>query len=93
MKESKALKPGRILTLAALVLGVMITVLPRSVQAQQEVTPDWFDPWARPATAVAQASQTAVTVHKQHKAAKVVVSPARTQKLHAKRVVMRASAS
>lgn len=93
MKDSKTSKPRRVLTLAAFLLGAMITVLPRPVQAQQEVSPDWYDPWARPAPAMAQASQTAATVHKQHKAAKVAATPARTEKVRAKRIVLRASAS
>lgn len=62
MQDSRNHKgiPALMTMLSALIL----TVLMVPAYAQQEVTPDWFNPWARPEAAAAQPAKQAMKAGK-----------------------------
>ena len=97
MKNSRNHK--RMSALMTMLSGLILTVLMVPAYAQQEVTPDWFDPWAAPNTAVAQAAKpTATKAARATKnsslaSAKSVQRVRRTEKLRAKKNTTRPTAS
>jgi len=66
MTGSKNISPRRVLTYVAMLAGAMLTTMLLPAYGQQEVAPDWYDPYAvtTPSTAqsvaVAQSAQPAI---------------------------------
>ena len=90
MKKSR--NSRRVLMAITLFVGSMITLLPRQVHAQQEMSPDFYDPWAKPATVV-HGPQVAVSGRRHQSSAKVAGAQRRAERLHAKRLVSKSTAS
>jgi hypothetical protein len=59
MTRSGNISPRRVLTYVAMLAGAMVTTMLLPAYAQQEVNPDWYDPYA--VTAPAAAPSVAVT--------------------------------
>ncbi len=63
---SKNISPRRVLTYVAMLAGAMLTTMLLPAYGQQEVAPDWFDPYAvttpsaAPSVAVAHSAQPAI---------------------------------
>ena len=55
MNGSKGFSACRILALPATLFGAMLTAFP--AYGQQEVNPDWYNPWTAPKAAAVHASQ------------------------------------
>ena len=100
MKKSNNSRVNGMSTLMTLLSGLILTVLMVPAYAQQDVSPDWFDPWsAAPKTAIAQAAKPVTA--KTARAAKVssvasakpVQKVRRSDKLRAKKATTRATAS
>lgn len=97
MKNSRNHK--RMSALMTMLSGLILTVLMVPAYAQQEVTPDWFDPWAAPNAAMAQATKPATpktaraTKASSVASAKSVQKVRRAEKLRAKKSMSRPTAS
>lgn len=57
MVQSKSSRPRKTLALIAMSFAMMFGSFLLPAYGQQEVSPDWFDPWAAQSAQVAQASQ------------------------------------
>ena len=95
----KSSRNNRMSALMTMLSGLILAVLTVPAYAQQEVSPDWFDPWVAPNTAVAQAAKPAApkTVRSTKAAAlasgKSVQRVRRAEKLRAKKATTRPTAS
>jgi hypothetical protein len=97
MTGSKNISPRRVLTYIAMLAGAMLTTMLLPAYGQQEVAPDWYDPYAvttpspAPSVAVAPHAQPAihavqpvVAFHRHDVAVKSVSSTERAGKLRGK---------
>ena len=87
MTQSKSSRSRKLLSLIAMSSAMMFGTFLLPAYGQQEVSPDWFDPWAPPTTQVAQTShgQAAKSQPQLHRAKVTSVSTTRTAKVHAKK--------
>jgi hypothetical protein len=80
MNQSKNISPRSVLAYIAMLAGAMVTTMLVPAYGQQEVAPDWYDPYAvtvpspAPSAAVAHTAQPAVAFHRDEVAVKSVAS-------------------
>lgn len=89
MTRSRDISPRRILAFMAMLLAAMFTTLLLPAYGQQEVSPDWFDPYAVhspvPDTAAVHSAQPSLALHRYQPAFKSVPSAQGAEKLRGKR--------
>ena len=87
MTQSKSSRSRKLLSFTAMSLAMMFGTFLLPAYGQQEVSPEWFNPWAPPSTQVAQTSQgQAAKSQPQLRQAKVKsASATQTAKVHAKK--------
>jgi len=90
MNSSKNSRTSRTLPMIALLLGTIITTLPRPALAQQDVDPTWFNPWA-PSTAIVAPAQVETSHSAQARTRKASTKSNKNAKVRAKRSTTQAS--
>lgn len=86
MTQSKSSRPRNLLSLIAMSAAMMFGTFLLPAYGQQEVSPDWFDPWAPSSAQVAQTSQGKAAKSQPQQQAKVkLVSATRTAKVRVKK--------
>lgn len=81
MMQSISSRSRKLLPFIAMSLAMMFGTFLLPAYGQQEVSPDWFDPWAPPTAQVAQTSQVHAAKNQRKQAKAKPASAARTAKV------------